>query len=341
MAFDSNRVTGERTIVAEAVVDAHVHLWDPERIPYPWLAEHPRLRRPFSVTDLDAAAEGVPLRGMVLVEGDCAPASAAEETRLLVEAAAAHPRIVAIVARADPTDRPGFERLLERYAACPAVRGIRQNIQGNAPGYCLSADFVAGVQEAGRQGLTFDLCVTHDQLPEVLTLVEQCPETSFVLDHCGKPDVEHGLLDPWREQVEALAALPHLRASRGSVVTLGSVAGFAPVVGRPAYVAAKHAVTGLMEALRPELAADGVHVGLVHPTFVTTRLATAEGSQQRSETGAQVTPEDVAAAVVDVLRRRRDRALVGRTAYLAWHASRLAPRTYTRLMTRRLRQESH
>jgi NAD(P)-dependent dehydrogenase (short-subunit alcohol dehydrogenase family) len=138
-----------------------------------------------------------------------------------------------------------------------------------------------------------------------------------------------------------LAALPHLRASRGSVVTLGSVAGFAPVVGRPAYVAAKHAVTGLMEALRPELAADGVHVGLVHPTFVTTRLATAEGSQQRSETGAQVTPEDVAAAVVDVLRRRRDRALVGRTAYLAWHASRLAPRTYTRLMTRRLRQESH
>ena len=137
-----------------------------------------------------------------------------------------------------------------------------------------------------------------------------------------------------------LAALPHLRASRGSVVTLGSVAGFAPVAGRPAYVAAKHAVTGLMEALRPELAAEGVHVGMVHPTFVTTRLVTAEDSKERSETGAQVTPEEVAAAVVDVVRTRRDRALVGRTAYLAWHASRLAPRTYVRLMTRGLRQES-
>lgn len=135
-----------------------------------------------------------------------------------------------------------------------------------------------------------------------------------------------------------LAALPHLRASRGSVVTLGSVAGFAPVVGRPAYVAAKHAVTGLMEALRPELAADGVHVGLVHPTFVTTRLATTGGSRERSTTGAQVTPEDVADAVVEVVRHRRDRALVGRTAHLAWRAFRLAPRTYARLMTRRLRQ---
>lgn len=75
-----------------------------------------------------------------------------------------------------------------------------------------------------------------------------------------------------------LAALPHLRGSRGCVVTIGSVAGFAPVAGRPAYVAAKHAVTGLMEALRPELAADGVHVGLVHPTFVTTVLTTADGA---------------------------------------------------------------
>lgn len=59
------------------------------------------------------------------------------------------------------------------------------------------------------------------------------------------------------------------------MVTLGSVAGFAPVVGRPAYVAAKHAVVGLMEALRPELAADGVAVTVVHPTFVTSPLVTA------------------------------------------------------------------
>ncbi len=43
------------------------------------------------------------------------------------------------------------------------------------------------------------------------------------------------------------AALPALRETRGRVVVIGSVAGFAPVLGRPAYVAAKHAVTGLFE----------------------------------------------------------------------------------------------
>uniref|UniRef100_UPI0026333DB0 SDR family NAD(P)-dependent oxidoreductase n=1 Tax=uncultured Nocardioides sp. TaxID=198441 RepID=UPI0026333DB0 len=58
------------------------------------------------------------------------------------------------------------------------------------------------------------------------------------------------------------AALAALRESHGHVVVISSVAGFAPVVGRPAYVAAKHAVTGMFESLRPELARDGVGVTL-------------------------------------------------------------------------------
>ena len=47
------------------------------------------------------------------------------------------------------------------------------------------------------------------------------------------------------------AALPGLRKARGRVVLIGSVTGFAPVLGRPPYVAAKHAVTGLFTAIRP------------------------------------------------------------------------------------------
>lgn len=135
------------------------------------------------------------------------------------------------------------------------------------------------------------------------------------------------------------AALPALRATRGRVVVIGSVAGFAPVLGRPAYVGAKHAVTGLFEALRPELARDGVGVTLVHPTFVTSGMSEAadraEG-QERATTGPRVTPDDVAREVVEAVRRGRDRVLVGRTARMSWHVHRLAPRLYVKLMTRRL-----
>lgn len=138
------------------------------------------------------------------------------------------------------------------------------------------------------------------------------------------------------------AALPALRESRGRVVLIGSVAGFAPVLGRPAYVAAKHAATGLLEALRPEMAPQGVGVSVVHPTFVTgggMSEAAARGTE-RATTGPEITPDDVARAVLDAVRHGRDRVLVGRTAWLSWHVSRLAPRLYARMMTRRLRREA-
>ncbi len=137
------------------------------------------------------------------------------------------------------------------------------------------------------------------------------------------------------------AALPALRSAHGTVVVTSSVAGFAPVLGRPAYVAAKHAVTGLFTALRPELAADGVRVMLVHPTFVTGGMGEAAARAEhgsRSTTGPEISADDVAVAVVTGLRKRRDQVLVGRTAWLAWHVSRLSPRLYLRQMTRRLRR---
>lgn len=135
------------------------------------------------------------------------------------------------------------------------------------------------------------------------------------------------------------AALPDLKQSRGRVVVISSVAGFAPVLGRPAYVGAKHAVTGLFDALRVEWEAGGVGVTLVHPTFVTGGMGEAadrtEGTD-RSTSGPEVTSDDVARAVVEGVARGRDRVLVGRTAHLSYHLSRLAPGVYARLMKRRL-----
>ncbi|MDJ0343502.1 SDR family oxidoreductase [Streptomyces sp. H10-C2] len=64
------------------------------------------------------------------------------------------------------------------------------------------------------------------------------------------------------------AALPHLRASRGRVITVTSVGG---VVGQPfneAYCAAKFAVEGFMESLAPVAATVGVHVTVVEPGAV-------------------------------------------------------------------------
>lgn len=61
------------------------------------------------------------------------------------------------------------------------------------------------------------------------------------------------------------AALPHLRASRGRLVNIASMAGLTGAFGYTAYCASKHAMVGLTEALRYELEPLGIKLHLVCP----------------------------------------------------------------------------
>jgi NAD(P)-dependent dehydrogenase (short-subunit alcohol dehydrogenase family) len=68
------------------------------------------------------------------------------------------------------------------------------------------------------------------------------------------------------------AAMPHLRRSRGRLITVSSVGG---VVGQPfneAYCAAKFAVEGFMESLQPVARSVGVSVSIVEPGAVSSEF---------------------------------------------------------------------
>jgi NAD(P)-dependent dehydrogenase (short-subunit alcohol dehydrogenase family) len=139
------------------------------------------------------------------------------------------------------------------------------------------------------------------------------------------------------------AAIPKLRARRGHIVTISSVAGVLPTVGRPAYVGAKHAVTGAFGALGAELAEQAVAVTVVHPSFLATPVTEVGTGSARSTTGAPIDADDVARAIVRVLVRRErtgrapTRLMLGRTAHLADLVHRLSPALAVRAARRALR----
>lgn len=209
-----------------AVVDSHVHFWDPGVRAYPWLGELPRLNRPYGVEDFDRDAAGVPVEAMVFVECNCLPEQALDEARAVSELAARDRRIQGIVAFADLTRPDLLPRLLDEYASLDLVRGVRHNIQGNPPGFATATPFVDGVREVGERGLTFDLCATGDQLGEVVELARLCPGTRLVLDHCGKPDIGAGALEPWRAWIDELASLPHVHCKLSGLLTETGSAGW-------------------------------------------------------------------------------------------------------------------
>ena len=67
-------------------------------------------------------------------------------------------------------------------------------------------------------------------------------------------------------------AIPYVKQTRGSLVTISSLTGKRGIPTYAMYSASKFAVQGLYESLRVELAADGVHVGILAPAFVDTPL---------------------------------------------------------------------
>ena len=67
-------------------------------------------------------------------------------------------------------------------------------------------------------------------------------------------------------------ALPYLRASRGVLVGISSLAGRTGVPTRTGYSASKHAMTGFFDSLRIELDGSGVAVTMIYPGFVATGI---------------------------------------------------------------------
>ena len=70
------------------------------------------------------------------------------------------------------------------------------------------------------------------------------------------------------------AALPHLRASRGNIVTIASIAGLRAQPYQAAYCASKAGVIMMMKSLALELAADGIRVNTICPGGIQTDLPT-------------------------------------------------------------------
>ena len=126
--------------------------------------------------------------------------------------------------------------------------------------------------------------------------------------------VLHRLMDVnfWGTVYCAKYALPHLQASKGTLVGISSVAGLHGLPGRTGYSASKFAMTGLLETLRIENLKKGVNVMIACPGFTASNVRysalTADGSEQGAtprEENKMMTAEEVARIVAEGIAKRK------------------------------------
>jgi len=178
------------------VVDAHVHFWDPAELRYPWLDELPALLRRFLPADYEPLSSGT-VDAVLFVEANCSPAESEAEVAMVKRMAADEPRIAGTVAFVNLLDEAA--RLLDRLRRAVAVV--------DADEFDLAAVDAAVVVDHAEKGA------------EVTELVRRCPDTRFVLDHCGKPAIRDDAFEPWATDIRALAAHAHVSCKLSGLLT--------------------------------------------------------------------------------------------------------------------------
>jgi short-subunit dehydrogenase len=154
------------------------------------------------------------------------------------------------------------------------------------------------------------------------------------------------------EEAAAMMAVPYLGAFRitqpfvegmierdsGHIVNLTSAAAYVPWPGSTAYAAARWAMRGFSEALEVDLHETGVGVSLVATTTVESPYWTHNpGSREKLPGIARLfrtlTPEDVAAAIVEAVEAERREVLLPTTFAIAARLASVVPGVFRWLVT--------
>ncbi|TYP69810.1 hypothetical protein BCM02_113142 [Paenibacillus methanolicus] len=128
----------------------------------------------------------------------------------------------------------------------------------------------------------------------------------------------------------AKAVLPYMKSQgNGHIVNIASMAGKLSTAKASGYAATKHAVLGLTNALRAELAPDGIAVSAVNPGPIDTPfLETADpgGGYAASVKGYLLKPAQVADTIVRVIAKRTPEVDLPLSAGIGIRLYGLAPR---------------
>jgi predicted TIM-barrel fold metal-dependent hydrolase len=215
------------TVIGMKVVDPHIHLWNLERLHYPWLADpkvsfhgdNRLLAKTHEITEFMADAEGVEVLAVVHVDAGHDPGNPLAETKWLQALADAGGFPQGIVAYAD-LSRPDIDSLLAAHAAHRNVRGIRQILNVHADPFF---DYVGrhfmrehpwckGFGLLKKYGLSFDLQIYPTQMAEAAQLARSHPETTLILNHTGMFVDRNSVAGwrQWREGMRGLATCPNV-----------------------------------------------------------------------------------------------------------------------------------
>lgn len=198
-----------------ARIDSHQHFWSYSKTEYPWIPEGSALQATWLPRDLEAIQKDLGFTGSIAVQAR----QCLEENKMLLDLADRHASVLGVVGWVNLRSEHVDEELAE-FSAHKKFVGVRHVAQDEPDDWFLvGSEFLRGVGRLSTFGLRYDLLIYPRQLPAAIELARHFPEQPFVLDHCAKPQIAAGTMEPWASQIKELAIAPNVYCKVSGLVT--------------------------------------------------------------------------------------------------------------------------
>ena len=194
-----------------SLLDTHQHLVYREKASYGWTKDIPPLAEGnFTLDDYKSLTEGLGIGGTLFMETGVDDPDYQQETRFVKSLADNSDNgMIGLISSIRPESDEAFETWLEETIEMGVV-GYRRILHVMPDDTSQSDIFRKNVRKIGVSGKTFDICFLPGQLPVACELAKACENTKLILNHCGVPDIAGDGLNPWRQDIKALAQIPNV-----------------------------------------------------------------------------------------------------------------------------------
>ena len=227
---------------AVPIIDTHQHLWDLSQFPLSWVS--PPLDKSYMMSDYHLAIKGTGIEKAIYMEVAVPKELRKKEAQWALDLCKDenNPTVGSVIC-ADPTEH-GFESYIKALAENSFLKGIRYFFSSEEE--MLQPQVINNIRILGELGLSFDLHVSTSRLKTGASLVDKCPNTQFILNHCGGPepiDFREGKFDfpqkpahdQWITEMKNMGKRDNIVCKISGIVNklphaLDAVSGLSPIV---------------------------------------------------------------------------------------------------------------
>lgn len=210
------------------IIDTHQHLWDLKQFKLPWVTKESPLAKNYLMADYFDATKGLNVVKSIYMEVDVDPSHQQAEAEYVIGLCkqADNPMVAAVISGRPASD--GFNKYITQFKNSAYIKGLRQVLHGpgTPAGYCLDRKFIQGIRLLGELGISYDICIRPGELTDAAKLIDACPDTRFILDHCGNANVQGKDHTGWKRDIAAVAKRKHVVCKVSGIVASAKPGGW-------------------------------------------------------------------------------------------------------------------